>query len=44
MLVWAGARDYNAAASIINGTPGFGPLDKEAEAFGQQISSQCPID
>jgi hypothetical protein len=41
---WVGARDYNAVASIFNGTPGFGPLDVQAEAFGQQISSQCGID
>jgi hypothetical protein len=41
---WVGARDYNAAASMLNGTPGFGPLDVQAEAFGQQISSQCGID
>ncbi len=43
-LGWAGARLYNSAAGLINGTPGFGPLDKEAEAIGQQISSQCGID
>jgi hypothetical protein len=42
--VWVGARDYNAVASIFKGTPGFGPLDAQAEAFGQQISSQCGID
>ncbi len=42
--VWVGARDYNAIASIFSGTPGFGPLDVQAEAFGQQISSQCGID
>jgi hypothetical protein len=40
---WVGARDYNAVASFFNGTPGFGPLDVQAEAFGQQISSKCGI-
>jgi RHS repeat-associated protein len=43
-VAWTGARDYNALASVFNGTSGFGPLDAEAEAFGQQISSQCRID
>jgi hypothetical protein len=43
-LAWMGARDYNALASVFNGTPGFGPLDVQAEAFGQQISTQCGID
>ena len=44
VAAWVGARDYNALASIFSGTPGFGPLDVQAEAFGQQISSQCHID
>jgi hypothetical protein len=43
-LAWAGARAYNSAASILNGTPGFGPLDRSAEAIGQKISSDCGID
>jgi hypothetical protein len=43
-LGWAGARLYNSVNGLVNGTPGFGPLDKEAEAVGQQISSQCGID
>jgi RHS repeat-associated protein len=43
-LGWAGARAYNALDALLSGTPGFGPLDKEAEAIGQRISSQCGVD
>ena len=43
-LVWGGARTYNSVNSFLKGTPGFGPLDMQAEAFGQQISSQCGLD
>jgi hypothetical protein len=43
-LIWAGYLFANAANGVINGTPGFGFLDKEAEAVGQHISSACGID
>jgi hypothetical protein len=43
-LIWAGARSLNSLSSLYNGTPGFGPLDHQAEAVGQHISSVCGID
>jgi len=40
---WVGENNYNYFAAIRRGTPGFGPLDDEAEAFGQKVSSACGI-
>jgi RHS repeat-associated protein len=42
--MWAGARLYNSISGILNGSPGYGPLDKTAEAFGQKLSTECHID
>lgn len=41
---WVGARLVNTLAGCLHGDCGFGPLDKDAEAVGQWISSQCGID
>ena len=41
---WGASMYFNAIEAAIKGTPGFGLLDRQAEAFGQKLSSECHID
>jgi hypothetical protein len=42
-VVWGLTRSHNAFVALRRGTPGFGPLDIEADEFADKIVGECKI-